>query len=185
MNQKVREYLLKEETFQKFGFRKSLKDTEVVKKIFLGLPSLFALVISLVFCIILSQSSEIIDDLKSLILTLIGGTIGLMAFSLAAIAIVLSIIKDDFIVRISKIDLENGKDNIGKVRDLLFYYYFSGFLDLIVVFLLCFDFIILKIKIYSCIAGILTFVTVYMVVIALMVSLMLIGTTIKIRILVV
>lgn len=185
MNQKVREYLLKEETFQKFGFRKSLKDTEVVKKIFLGLPSLFALGISLVFCIIVSLSNEIIDDLKSLILTLIGGTIGLMAFSLAAIAIVLSIIKDDFIVRISKIDLENGKDNIGKVRDLLFYYYFSGFLDLIVVFLLCFDFLILKIKICSCIAGILTFVTVYMVVIALMVSLMLIGTTIKIRFLVV
>ena len=185
MKQEVSEYLLHNKTLQKFSFRKSLKDTEVVKKIFLGLPSLFALGISLVFCIILSQSSEIIDDLKSLILTLIGGAIGLMAFSLAAIAIVLSIIKDDFIVRISKIDLENGKDNIGKVRDLLFYYYFSGFLDLIVVFLLCFDFIILKIKIYSCIAGILTFVTVYMVVIALMVSLMLIGTTIKIRFLVV
>ena len=148
MKQEVRNYLLHNKTLQKFGFRKSLKDTEVVKKIFLGLPSLFALGISLVFCIILSQSSEIIDDLKSLILTLIGGTIGLMAFSLAAIAIVLSIIKDDFIVRISKIDLEKGKDNIGKVRYLLFYYYFSGFLDLIVVFLLCFDFIILKIKIY-------------------------------------
>ena len=185
MKQEVRKYLLHNKTLQKFSFRKSLKDTEVVKKIFLGLPSLFALGISLVFCIILSQSSEIIDDLKSLILTLIGGTIGLMAFSLAAIAIVLSIIKDDFIVRISKIDLEKGKDNIGKVRYLLFYYYFSGFLDLIVVFLLCFDFIILKIKIYSCIAGILTFVTVYMVVITLMVSLMLIGTTIKIRFLVV
>ncbi|MFL2134797.1 hypothetical protein ACEN33_00005 [Ruoffia sp. FAM 24228] len=100
--------------------------------------ALFCFILSILFCVFLSFSiseGNYFDLLFNLIMTLIGGYLGLIAFALSAVAIVTAMITNEFLVYIVD-NSGSKKKGLKSLRGLFFPFYFSAVLDFIVFVLL-------------------------------------------------
>ncbi|MGB3161110.1 MAG: hypothetical protein WBA84_07645 [Carnobacterium sp.] len=174
------------------GFRKLLVESGIWKDIYCNIAAKISIVVTIIVSVLIMLvffNGTMFDLLSSLLPTLIGGMIGLMAFSLSAVAIVTSTISNRFLITL--LERNKGKSDamLKTIRKLIFTFYFSGSLDLLATFILILDLILLYIFISTTvtfiITAIMTLITTYIVSFSLIYSLELIGLCIKLRFLIV
>lgn len=143
------------------------------------------LILSIVFVKLLYRvylTGEYIEMLINLITTLIGGYLGLIAFALSAVAIVTAMITNKFLVHI----VENScseKKGLMQLRGLFFPFYFSAILDLISLILLIISLIFLYMTSGYTVLFLLiiSFITSFSCIYALVYSIQLVGLSIRLR----
>lgn len=146
-----------------------------------------------VFCLILSilftaliylvyLTGDYFDLLFSIITTLIGGYLGLIAFALSAVAIVTAMITNKFLVHIVQKSTSEEKGLIN-LRGLFFPFYFSAVLDFIVLILLILNLLLLYIdsNFTFYVLMIMSLVTSFLCSYSIVYSVELIGLSIRIR----
>lgn len=139
------------------------------------------------------DSKLYISVISNLILTFIGGLITMIAFSLSALALVLSIFKTAEIERIStngnnlNINLENDKNIIEKKVEifamLIYRFYASGILNLVAIIMLILGYFVVNFPFHwsNWILGIITFLITYIVYFSLIFTVLLIPTCIRFK----
>ncbi|MEK4394344.1 hypothetical protein MHH94_09910 [Mammaliicoccus sp. FSL K6-3158] len=167
-----------------------------IKELIWSIEALISLLLSTITIFIMYYFFQLDSILyksviSDLILTFIGGLITMIAFSLSALALVLSIFKTEDIERISKVGIEelsnsNKKLIFSKVEIfaiLIYRFYASGILNLISIFLLIIGYFIVNLPItYSnFVLYPLTLVSVYIVYFSLIFTVLLIPTCIKFK----
>ncbi|WP_275068753.1 hypothetical protein [Mammaliicoccus vitulinus] len=167
-----------------------------IKELIWSIEALISLLLSAITIFIMYYFFQLDSILyksviSELILTFIGGLITMIAFSLSALALVLSIFKTEDIERISKVGIEefsnsNKKLIFSKVEIfaiLIYRFYASGILNLISIFLLIIGYFIVNLPITfsNFVLYPLTLVSVYIVYFSLIFTVLLIPTCIKFK----
>lgn len=167
-----------------------------IKELFWSIEALMSFLLSAATLLIMYYFFELDPILyksvmSNLILSFIGGLITMIAFSLSALALVLSIFKTEDIERILQVNIEVISDNNKKIikktaevfASLIYRFYASGILNLISIILLIIGYFIVNFPInYSnWILYPFAFLNVYIVYFSLIFTVLLIPTCIKFK----
>ncbi len=192
MNEKRKKLIL---LSKESGYRDMMKNIRMWEDLFNDDLKWISIILSLLFTalvMLLNTKGQAINFLSNLLPTMIGGMIGLMAFSLSAIAIVTSTVSDTFLYSVLESSENQGQQNnedkpdpFYKIKVLMYTFYFSGVMNLFSVFILTVSYAFTYFPVSDSFRivslPILSIITSCIVVFSLIYSLKLIGTCIKIR----
>lgn len=189
--ERVRKLSLIRKEINKKSFFITLKESKRYKELYCSKEAFISLIITLIICgfvttLYIYNTEILIDNLPALILAILGGFISLIAFSLSALALIISSISKDNIVNILKLDQSNNLEEkskilLNKVITILYRFYFSAGFNVISVIVLVFVylFLLLPFTFPTIINFILGIIVVYIIVFSLLFTLTLFSSCIK------
>lgn len=189
--ERIRKLSLIRKEINKKSFFITLKESKRYKELYCSKEAFTSVIITLIICgfvttLYIYNTEILIDNLPALILAILGGFISLIAFSLSALALIISSISKDNIVNILKLDQSNNLEEkskilLNKIITILYRFYFSaGFNVISVIVLVCaYLFLLLPFTFPTIINFILGIIVVYIIVFSLLFTLTLFSSCIK------
>lgn len=134
----------------------------------------------LTFCYLNNEINKFVSFISPLILTIIGGLIAMIAFSLSALALVISSINTDEVEQIAQ---DKGEEGVKVLATIIYRFYLSTLFNLIALFLLTASYFIvnLTIKWNDIFLVIVSFIIIYTTVFSLIFSSLLTKTCIRMK----
>ncbi|EIS6479152.1 hypothetical protein MWQ64_001965 [Staphylococcus pseudintermedius] len=168
----------------------TLFNSKRYKELYFSKEALISFLISIVLTIFITilycaNKTSLLNNLQPLLLAILGGFIAMIAFSLSALALIISSISKENIINVIQLKgeklEENSEELINKIIAVLYRFYFSAGFNVLSVILITFMYFYLIIPIEFCILVncILGFFSIYILVFSLLFTLTLFSSCIK------
>ncbi|EPQ9625024.1 hypothetical protein ACUYVC_000056 [Staphylococcus pseudintermedius] len=168
----------------------TLFNSKRYKELYFSKEALISFLISIVLTIFITilycaNKTSLLNNLQPLLLAILGGFIAMIAFSLSALALIISSISKENIINVIQLKgeklEENSEELIDKIIAVLYRFYFSAGFNVLSVILITFMYFYLIIPIEFCILVncILGFFSIYILVFSLLFTLTLFSSCIK------
>ncbi|HEC2144678.1 TPA: hypothetical protein R1951_001305 [Staphylococcus delphini] len=168
----------------------TLFNSKRYKELYFSKEALISFLISIVLTIFITilycaNKTSLLNNLQPLLLAILGGFIAMIAFSLSALALIISSISKENIINVIQLKGEklegNSEELIDKIIAVLYRFYFSAGFNVLSVILITFMYFYLIIPIEFCtlVNCILGFFSIYILVFSLLFTLTLFSSCIK------